>query len=231
MSSTEEKNTVLFIGNVDARQGDLRILSDEMTVYYIDEATEDKNASTQQKIEKLVCVGNVELSTEEWLGTSDKMIYYSGNRKIYLLGNAKAWQDENMVAGEKIIYYIDEGRSEVVGGAEAVVGEGEEKQEKKIPGQDDHHAELTENQLNRTLNGPLCLSSKPKISSRDTAARTVVDGISLRSNTGTVVGLLGPNGAGKTTTFYSIVGFINPMTAMSCSTARSSPTCRSINGP
>jgi len=41
-------------------------------------------------------------------------------------------------------------------------------------------------------------------------SRTVVDGISLQVNTGTVVGLLGPNGAGKTTTFYSIVGFIKP---------------------
>jgi lipopolysaccharide export system protein LptA len=131
MSSTEEKNTVLFVGNVDARQGDLRILSDEMTVHYIDDKAEDENASTQQKIEKLVCVGNVEMSTEEWLGTADEMIYYSGNRKIFLIGDAKAWQDENMVSGEKIIYYIDEGRSEVVGGAAAVVGEGENEKEKK----------------------------------------------------------------------------------------------------
>ena len=40
--------------------------------------------------------------------------------------------------------------------------------------------------------------------------RKVVDGISLRVETGQVVGLLGPNGAGKTTTFYSIAGFIRP---------------------
>jgi len=40
--------------------------------------------------------------------------------------------------------------------------------------------------------------------------RTVVDGISLRVETGTVVGLLGPNGAGKTTTFYAIAGFVRP---------------------
>ena len=44
--------------------------------------------------------------------------------------------------------------------------------------------------------------------------RTVVDGISLRVETGTVVGLLGPNGAGKTTTFYAIVGFIRPDTGV-----------------
>ncbi len=40
--------------------------------------------------------------------------------------------------------------------------------------------------------------------------RRVVDGISLRVDTGKVVGLLGPNGAGKTTSFYSIAGFIRP---------------------
>jgi len=40
--------------------------------------------------------------------------------------------------------------------------------------------------------------------------RRVVDGISLRVETGAIVGLLGPNGAGKTTTFYSIAGFVRP---------------------
>lgn len=40
--------------------------------------------------------------------------------------------------------------------------------------------------------------------------RRVVDHVSLRVTSSSVVGLLGPNGAGKTTTFYSIVGFIRP---------------------
>ncbi|MBU0731119.1 MAG: LPS export ABC transporter ATP-binding protein [Proteobacteria bacterium] len=40
--------------------------------------------------------------------------------------------------------------------------------------------------------------------------RRVVDGVSLKVETGSVVGLLGPNGAGKTTSFYSIAGFIKP---------------------
>ena len=38
--------------------------------------------------------------------------------------------------------------------------------------------------------------------------RTVVDGVSVNSQAGEVVGLLGPNGAGKTTTFYMIVGLV-----------------------
>jgi len=40
--------------------------------------------------------------------------------------------------------------------------------------------------------------------------RRVVDGISIKVETGSIVGLLGPNGAGKTTTFYSIAGFVRP---------------------
>jgi lipopolysaccharide export system ATP-binding protein len=42
------------------------------------------------------------------------------------------------------------------------------------------------------------------------SGRRVVDDVSLRINSGQVVGLLGPNGAGKTTTFYMITGLVKP---------------------
>ncbi len=40
--------------------------------------------------------------------------------------------------------------------------------------------------------------------------RMVVKGITLRVDSGEIVGLLGPNGAGKTTSFYSLAGFVTP---------------------
>ena len=117
MTSTEKSNSVLFTGDVDAKQGDVRIRSDKMTVHY----QETKGKS--QQVDKLICVGNVEVVRGEWLGTGAEMVYLAQKREVILTGNAKAWQDQNMVSGSKIIYFLDEGRSEVVGGkTSATVG-------------------------------------------------------------------------------------------------------------
>jgi len=40
--------------------------------------------------------------------------------------------------------------------------------------------------------------------------RKVVDSVSIKVDSGKVIGLLGPNGAGKTTTFYTCVGLVAP---------------------
>ncbi len=53
-----------------------------------------------------------------------------------------------------------------------------------------------------------CLSAKHLAKSYN--KKKVVSDVSLKVNSGQVVGLLGPNGAGKTTSFYMIVGMIGP---------------------
>ena len=133
MTSTEKTSSVLFTGNVDAKQGDVRIRSDEMTVYYT-EAEKNKEKETEkmtQQVEKLVCVGNVEVTRQEWLGTGKKMIYLSKERQVILIDNAKAWQGQNVVSGSKIIYYLDEGRSEVIGGTSTTLADSAGKEKKK----------------------------------------------------------------------------------------------------
>ncbi len=111
MTSSENDNSVIFTGDVDAKQGDVRIRTDQMIVYYSEAGNRKK-----QKVDKLICTGNVEVTRGEWLGTGKKMTYLAEKQLVILTGNAKAWQDQNMVSGSQILYYINQGRSEVIGG-------------------------------------------------------------------------------------------------------------------
>jgi len=111
MVSQENNNSVVFLGNVDARQGKVTIRADEMTVFYSEKKTgQDKTTS---QMERLTCKNNVKITQGDWLGTGDRMDYTAKERRVILTGNAKAWQGQNMVAGKTIIYYLDEKRSVV----------------------------------------------------------------------------------------------------------------------
>ena len=125
MISQEEKNSVVFMGNVDASQGQVTIRTDKMTIYY--KPNNPKKAKSQaQQVDKMICVGKVKVTQEDWLGTGDRMEYFADARKVVLQGNAKAWRGQNMVSGKSIIYYLDEKRSEVER-SEAIVGNGKKQ--------------------------------------------------------------------------------------------------------
>lgn len=110
MISQEQDNSVVFIGNVDARQGDITIRSEEMTVYYTQD-DKNKGKSSSNQVKRLICKKNVEITQDDWLGTGNRMDYLAKDRKVILTGNAKAWQGQNMVSGKTITYYLDEKRS------------------------------------------------------------------------------------------------------------------------
>ncbi len=112
MISQGQEDSVVFLGAVEARQGNITIRSGEMTVYYTQQGDKKEKESNRQ-VKKIICKNNVEISQGDWLGTGDRMDYHARERKVILTGNARAWQGRNMVSGEKIIYYLDEGRTVV----------------------------------------------------------------------------------------------------------------------
>ncbi|MCI5149987.1 MAG: lipopolysaccharide transport periplasmic protein LptA, partial [Candidatus Electrothrix sp. MAN1_4] len=95
-----------------ASQGKVTIRTDKMTIYYTSKDAEKSKGQAQQ-VKKMICVGKVKITQEDWLGTGDRMEYVADARKVILQGNAKAWQGKNMVSGKTITYYLDEKRSEV----------------------------------------------------------------------------------------------------------------------
>ena len=110
MVSQEQENSVVFIGNVDASQGQVTIRADEMTVYY-SQNNKSQTKTQSSKVKKLICKGNVEVTQDDWLGTGRRMDYFAKDRKVILSGDAKAWQGQNMVSGKTITYYLDDKRS------------------------------------------------------------------------------------------------------------------------
>lgn len=119
MESGEEPNSIIFSGQVVARQGDLVVHAARMTIFYLSrEEQEARPPDDQRRIKKLYAEEQVRIETEEWIGTGDFMEYFELERKVYLTGNAKAWQDNNLVTGEAITLYLDEGRSIVERGGQ-----------------------------------------------------------------------------------------------------------------
>lgn len=118
MESRQQRNTVLFSGHVVAKQGDLTIHADQMTVDYKPSAKSEADADVTRKINKLFAKGHVKIIKEGWISTGDTMEYNTGEGKVLVAGNARVWQDRNMVSGDSIILYLDEGRSVVERGAD-----------------------------------------------------------------------------------------------------------------
>ena len=117
MESDQKTESVLFVGNVEARQADLTIKADRMTVFYqraaADVTASNKAAEATRAIDRLTASGGIEIVKLQWTATGDQLEYISRDRKIILTGNTKVWQDNNLVTGDRIVLYLDEGKSVV----------------------------------------------------------------------------------------------------------------------
>lgn len=114
LSADNKGKTALFTGKVVAKQGDVTIFCDKMTVYY---------GAVQGDVDKILADGNVRIVQENRTGLAAHAVYESKEGKVTLTGGApKVMQGADTVSGEVITYFIDEDRSNVTGGrVEAVI--------------------------------------------------------------------------------------------------------------
>ena len=106
MVSESNKNRIRFTGNVVAHHGDMTVKSSELEVY------SDKE---QSKIEIIIAIGGVVITTKNHIMKSDRADMYQLEKKLVLTGNASITQGESNITGEKIIYYYDK-EDIIVGG-------------------------------------------------------------------------------------------------------------------
>lgn len=105
LSTDNKGKTALFFGKVVAKQGDITIYSDKLTVSYADEKND---------VEKIEAEGNVRIVQENRIATAVRAIYDSKQGRITLTGKPKVTEGSaNTISGGTITYYLDEERSEV----------------------------------------------------------------------------------------------------------------------
>jgi lipopolysaccharide export system protein LptA len=114
LAADNKGKTAIFSGKVVAKQGDVTIFCDRMTVYY---------GNTQGDVDKIEADGNVRIVQENRTGVASHAVYESKLGKITLTGGSpKVMQGTDTVSGEIITYFIDDERSSVTGGrVEAVI--------------------------------------------------------------------------------------------------------------
>ena len=118
MEAFQEKKMIIFSGNTVATQGDIKLKTDRLTIYYKD-ANQKKEKIGKQEIqttgdlERIEAKGNVNVTQKEISATSEEAVYYQEDAKIIMTGNSVLKQGKNIIKGCKVIIYLNENKGDV----------------------------------------------------------------------------------------------------------------------
>jgi len=144
--SNSKKKYAEFRGNVEAIQGDFKIKSDVLRIYYKGDLNSKKNKkSGEETLDKLIATGNVKMRFKIWsendYAVTQKAVYKVDSMVLSLTGkNSKITSDKNSISGSNIVLNLSNGQYKVDGGDDVKGGgrvkltfypETEEKKEKK----------------------------------------------------------------------------------------------------
>ena len=107
VEANQKQNVVTFKGNVVAKQENVSLYANMLTIYYDPDT---------KGIKTVVATGNVKIVQLERRATSQKATFHQDENKMVLDGEAVIREGENVIRGERVIYYVDEERSVVEGG-------------------------------------------------------------------------------------------------------------------
>ena len=102
--SFNEEKYAEFIGNVIVTQGEFKITSDKLRIYYRGELLDtEKKESEEDVIKKIIATGNVTITSEQYQAQSDKAEYDTTTMIVVLSGeNAKVVSGKNSISGSVI---------------------------------------------------------------------------------------------------------------------------------
>lgn len=106
-------DVTIFSGQVDVRQGEVRILSDQMRVHTQNGQSGGNAIGGADKIE---AIGNFYYLTPDQEVRGDKGVYLKSNESFTVTGNVILLQGEgSVVTGDKLVYDLTDGTAKVQG--------------------------------------------------------------------------------------------------------------------
>lgn len=110
----QEQHKAIFSGNAIAKQGDMTIKSDKMTIYYANKDDKEQNKNAKSNSIKRVDVdGNVVLTSPGQNAHSQKGFYDTQKNLISLIGDVVLTKDNNILKGTKLDYFTTTGYSKI----------------------------------------------------------------------------------------------------------------------
>jgi lipopolysaccharide export system protein LptA len=106
LSADNKGKTAIFTGKVVAKQGDITIFADKLTINYGDKKGD---------VEKIEADGNVRIIQENRIGLASHAVYESKVGRIILTGKPRVMQGADTTSGKTITYLIDDEQSIVTG--------------------------------------------------------------------------------------------------------------------
>ncbi len=131
LTYSQERDVVIFEGQVHVVRGTMQIWSDKLTAYLEPQGQpaeggapagppEPGLASDDAKIRSVVAVGNVRMRNEGREGFCGKATYHVAEGVLVMEENPVIIDGRNKVVGEVIRFYSQTNRSEVLGGKKRV---------------------------------------------------------------------------------------------------------------
>jgi lipopolysaccharide export system protein LptA len=117
LEAYQQQQKVVFIGHVVAKQGELTIRGDRMTVFYGKQGKpEPEEEGLGGKIDRVEVDGNVHITQKKIVATGEHVVYFSEENKIVLTGKPRVEQGKDSIQGAKITLFLDTEKSVVEGG-------------------------------------------------------------------------------------------------------------------
>jgi lipopolysaccharide export system protein LptA len=125
----DAERKAVFSGNVDAQQGDARLKSRVLTVYFANAAEKPGAQTTGEalgasfgEIERLIADGDVLYLTASERARGDYGVYEMKTDTITLTGNVIVTRGDNVIKGDKMTIEVASGKTTITSSAQAAGG-------------------------------------------------------------------------------------------------------------